>query len=158
MKKIGVIILIVAVFTACKKEDPVHVTVLQKSAQHTYVYDNLIGNVQVIINNTEHSYSVTVINGPGSVVGCAIRNYNSPSTVYFSDSYIPRGITETQTGAHSGIPARTYLQLHVIVYGSSVSSAMYRSIELLGLDFWDSINSYKEHIADEYSMLFVLEE
>ncbi|MFW5803714.1 MAG: hypothetical protein ACOCWG_00620 [bacterium] len=156
MKNIGVIILIMIVFISCKKEE--HIAVLQKTSQNTYVFDNLIGNAKIILYNTEHSYNISVINGPGSVIGCAIRNHTSPSTVYFSDSYISRGETETQTGATSGIPTGTYLELQLVVYKSTVSSAVYRSIEMLGLDFWNSISSYKEHIADEYSMVFVLEE
>lgn len=155
MKKIGLLILIVAVFTACKKEE--HITVLQKSSQNTYVFDNLIGNAKVILYNTPHSYSISVINGPSSVIGCIIRNYNSPSTIYFSDSYIPKGNTETQTGATSGIPTQTYLELQLVVYKSTVSSAIYRSIEMLNLDFWNSINSYKESIAEEYVSIFMLD-
>ena len=156
MKNIGVIILIMIVFTSCKKEE--HITVLQKSSQNTYVFDNLIGNAKIIIYNTENSYSISVINGPGSIIGCAIRNYNNLSTVYFSDSYISRGDTETQTGAMLGIPTGTYLELQIVVYKSTVSSALYRSIEMLGLDFWNNINSYKESIAEEYVTVFMLQE
>lgn len=144
-------------FSSCTKEKIVYVEVLRNQGNDTYVFDHLIGNVKINIYNTPNSYSISVINGPGSVVGCAIRNHDTPATVYFSDAYIPKGDTEAQSSAANGIPAGAKLELKLVVYNSAVSSAIYRLIEALGLDFWDGINSYKEHIADEYTTLFILE-
>ncbi len=142
---------------SCTKEKIVYVEVLRNQGNDTYVFDNLIGNVRINIYNTPNSYSITVVNGPGSVVGCAIRNHNSPSTVYFSDAFIYKGASQTQSSAANGIPTGEKLELKLVIYKSTVSSAIYRLIEALGLDFWDGINNYKEHIADEYTTLFVLE-
>ncbi|MDD4673650.1 MAG: hypothetical protein PHI03_12010 [Bacteroidales bacterium] len=50
------------------------------------------------------------------------------------------------------------LELKLVVYKSTVSSAVYRLIEMLGIDFWDGINDYKENIAEEYVAVFVLDE
>ncbi|NLK80749.1 MAG: hypothetical protein GX277_00940 [Bacteroidales bacterium] len=49
------------------------------------------------------------------------------------------------------------MELQLVVYKSTVSSAIYRSIEMLNLDFWNSINSYKESIAEEYVSIFMLD-
>lgn len=145
------------VFSSCTKEKIVYVEVLRNQGNNSYVFDNLIGNVRIDIYNTPNSYSITVVNGPGSVVGCAIRNHDSPSTVYFSDAFINKGTSQTQSSAANGIPIGEKLELKLVVYESTVSSAIYRLIEALGLDFWDGINNYKEHIADEYTTLFMLE-
>lgn len=158
LKKIPAILLILLLFhTSCVKEEIIYVEVLRNQGNDTYVFDNLIGNVRINIYNTPNSYSITVVNGPGSVVGCAIRNHDSPSTVYFSDAFIYKGSSQTQSSAANGIPTGQRLELKLVVYKTTVSSAIYRLIEALGLDFWDGINNYKEHIADEYSTLFVLE-
>jgi hypothetical protein len=155
--KLPVMLAIVLLLSSCTKEKIVYVEVLRNQGNDTYVFDNLIGNVKINIYNTPNSYSISVINGPGSVVGCAIRNHSSPSTVYFSDAYIPKGDTEAQSSAANGIPSGAKLELKLVIYKSTLSSAVYRLIEALGLDFWDGINSYKEHIADEYTTLFILE-
>jgi hypothetical protein len=95
----------------------------------------LIDNARVDIYNTPNSHSVTVVNDPGSVVGCAIRNHNSPSTVYFSDAFIYKGTLRTQSSAANGIPTGEKLELKLIIYKNTVSSAIYRLIKALGLDF-----------------------
>lgn len=149
--------LVLLLFTTnCQKEEIVYS--LRPSGTNTYTFENLVGNVRIDIYNTANSYSITVVNGPASVVGCAIRNYESPSTVYFSDSYIYRGRTTTQSSATAGIPVGEKMELKLVVYKSNVSSAIFRSIEMLGLDFWDSINNYKESIGEEYITIFKLEE
>lgn len=140
---------------SCTKDE--HIYSLSNNGSNSYVFDNLIGNVRITIYNTENSYDITVVNGPGSVIGCAIRNYESPSTIYFSDSYIYKGSTETQSSSSNGIPRNQKLELKLVLYKSTVSSALYRTIEMLGLDFWDGINKYKENIGDEYSTIFMLE-
>lgn len=157
MKRIALyLILVLMLFTTnCKKEEIVYY--LTPTGTHTYTFENLVGNVRIDIYNTAHSYSITIVNGPGSVVGCAIRNYNSPSTIYFNDSYIYKGKTQTQSSATAGIPLGEKLELKLVVYKSTVSSAIFRSIEMLGLDFWDGINNYKESIGAEYITVFVLE-
>ncbi len=154
---VPVTLAILLAFSSCTKEKIVYVEVLRNQGNNTYVFDNLIGNVRINIYNTSNSYSIAVVNGPGSVVGCAIRNHNSPSTVYFSDAFIYKGTSQTQSSAANGIPIGEKLELKLVLYNSTVSSAIYRLIEALGLDFWDGINNYKEHIADEYTSLFVLE-
>ncbi len=154
---VPVLLAILLAFSSCTKEKIIYVEVLRNQGNDTYVFDNLIGNVRINIYNTPNSYSITVVNGPGSVVGCAIRNYRSPSTVYFSDAFIYKGVSQTQSSAANGIPIGEKLELKLVIYDSTVSSAIYRLIEALGLDFWDGINNYKEHIADEYTMLFMLE-
>lgn len=90
-------------------------------------------------------------------MGCAIRNYESPSTIYFSDAFIYKGTSQTQSSAANVIPFGEKLELKLVVYNTTVSSAIYRLIEALGLDFLDGINNYKEHIADESTTLFILE-
>ncbi len=158
--KLTAILAIVLSFSSCKKEineKIIYVEVLRNQGNHTYVFDNLIGNVRINIYNTPNSYSITLVNGPASVVGCAIRSHQSPSTVYFSDAFIYKGSSQTQSSAANGIPEGERLELKLVVYQSTVSSAVYRLIEALGLDFWDGINNYKEHIADEYTTLFILE-
>jgi hypothetical protein len=154
---LSVMLAMLIAFGSCTKEKIVYVEVLRNQGNDTYVFDNLIGNVRINIYNTPNSYSITVVNGPGSVVGCAIRNYRSPSTIYFSDAFIYKGVSQTQSSAANGIPVGEKLELKLVVYDSTVSSAIYRLIEALGLDFWDGINNYKEHITDEYTTLFVLE-
>lgn len=147
-----VVMFLTLLTSSCVKEKPVYV--LQNNGSNTYVFDNLIGNVRITIYNTPNSYDITVVNGPGSVIGCAIRNYSSPSTIYFSDAYIPKGGTETQSSSANGIPLNQKLELKLVLYKTNVSSAVYRLIEALGLDFWDGINRYKENIAAEYVIVF----
>jgi hypothetical protein len=147
---------LIFLINGCKKEE--QIIILQNNGANTYVFDNLIGNVRITIYNTPNSYDITVINGPGSVIGCAIRNQASPSTIYFSDSYIPKNGTETQSSSANGMPVGQNLELKLVVYKSTVSSAIYRLIEMLGLDFWDGINEYKESIAEEYVAVFRLGE
>ena len=154
---IPVMLALLLAISSCTKEKIIYVEVLRNQGNNTYVFDNLIGNVRIDIYNTPNSYSITVVNGPGSVVGCAIRNHNSPSTVYFSDAFIYKGTSQTQSSAANGIPIGEKLELKLVVYNSIVSSAIFRLIEALGLDFWDGINNYKEHIADEYTTLFMIE-
>jgi hypothetical protein len=155
--KAFIIVLFLFIFSiSCEKEE--QIVVLQNNGANTYVFDNLIGNVRINIYNTQNNYDITVINGPGSVIGCAIRNYSSPSSIYFSDSYIPKGNTETQSSSSNGIPTGQKLELKLVLYKSTVSSAIYRLIEALGLDFWDGINEYKENIADECVSIFMLSE
>ena len=154
---VPVMLALLLAFSSCTKEKIIYVEVLRNQGNNSYVFDNLIGNVRIDIYNTPNSYSITVVNGPGSVVGCAIRNHDSPSTVYFSDAFIYKGTSQTQSSAANGIATGEKLELKLVVYNSTVSSAIYRLIEALGLDFWDGINNYKEHIADEYTTLFVLE-
>lgn len=153
-RMLTIVILLNLTLASCTKED--NITVLQSNGSNTYTLDNLIGNVRITIYNTPNSYDITVINGPGSVVGSAIRNQASPSTVYFSDSYIPKSGSETQSSSASGLPKGENLELKIVVYSSTVSSAVYRSIELLGLDFWTAINDYKESIAEEHIKVFRL--
>ncbi|HZJ73387.1 MAG TPA: hypothetical protein VFC87_01165 [Perlabentimonas sp.] len=158
MRKYLPILLLVffATLAGCEKEE--NIIILQNNGSNTYTFDNLIGNVRINIYNTPYSYDITVVNGPGSVVGCAIREKNSPSTIYFSDSYIYKGSTETQSSSVAGMLVGHDLELKLVVYKSTVSSAVYRLIEMLGIDFWDGINDYKENIAEEYVAVFVLDE
>lgn len=157
MSKIFIcLVFLFIILVSCNKEE--HIIILQKNDASTYVFENLIGNVRASIYNTPNSYDITVINGPGSIIGCAIRNQASPSTIYFSDSYIPKNGTETQSSSANGMPVGQKLELKLVVYKSTVSSAIYRLIEMLGLDFWNGINDYKESIADEYVAVFMLGE
>lgn len=85
---VPVLLTILLVFSSCTKEKIIYVEVLRNQGNDTYVFDNLIGNVRINIYNTANSYSITVVNGPGSVVGCAIRNHNSPSTLISSIIFV----------------------------------------------------------------------
>ncbi len=143
------------IFLSCTKEE--YIYSLSNNGSNSYVFDDLIGNVRITIYNTDNSYDITVINGPGSVIGCAIRNYSSPSTIYFSDSFIYKGEAETQSSSSNGIPKNQKLELKLVLYKSTVSSAIYRTIEMLGLDFWNGINDFKENIGEEYTTIFMLE-
>jgi hypothetical protein len=157
--KQNLFILLLVFLTAlagCKKDE--NIIVLQNNGSNTYTFDDLVGNVRINIYNTPYSYDITVINGPGSVIGCAIRVKSSPSTIYFSDSYIYKASTETQSSSANGMLAGQELELKLVVYKSTVSSAIYRLIETLGIDFWDGINQYQESIAEEYVAVFKLGE
>jgi hypothetical protein len=94
--------LVFCLITACNKSD--EVVVLKQQSSNTYTYDNLPGNVRITIYNTENSYDITVVNGQGSVIGCAIRNHANPGTIYFSDAYIKKGGAETQSASTMGLP------------------------------------------------------
>lgn len=153
-KKMLFFVSLILLLNGCKKEE--QIMIIQNNGFNTYVFDNLIGNVRITIYNTPNSYDITVINGPGSVIGCAIRNSSSQSTIYFSDSYIGKGSTETQTSSANGMPVGQNLELKLVVYKSTVSAAIFISIEALGLDFWDGINEYKESIAEQYVAVFML--
>ena len=141
--------------SGCTREEVV--LVLKQQAANTYVFDDLAGNVRITIYNTPNSYDITVVNGPGSVIGCAIRNHADPGTIYFSDAYIKKGGAETQSSSTKGLPVGGKMELKLVLYKSTVSSAIYQAIEALGLDFWDGIKKYKENIAEEYYSVFVLE-
>lgn len=155
---ITLIALVSIIFFSCEKQDDYQeiIEINLYSNNKTFVLDTLIGNTKVIIYNGSEMYSITVINGPASNIGCAIRNYSDTSIVYFSDSWIGKSGTETQNGIAGNVPVNEWLELKIVLYRNDVSTFTYLAIEGLGLDFFSGINKYKESISETYLQKFRL--
>lgn len=160
MKKVLFVFLSFLIFSSCKKEEVNQFIVPDYNNDGEYVLQPLpgaFGNVQISIwpsYNSEES-KIEIDNRLDFAIGYIIRDLNDQSFVYFSDNYIKKKGSSEKYGTQ--LPIDEALYIKVVIYKSSVNYGLIALIEGLGLDFWSSINDYKENLMDEYVGQIILE-
>lgn len=102
---------------------------------------NIMGNTEMFfIPGTIQGSAIWIINGPGANVGVDIRDKNNDSFIYYADSYIGKGKNVAQTGTK--IPWNKWMRVRLVVYKSGLSGTIVQFIQLLGLDFFSSLQDY----------------
>jgi len=143
MKKVLGLLIIVLFLMSCSDE-PTKVTVRddnQDKVAHLGPDPNLLGNTEIFfIPGTIQGSAIWIINGPGANVGIDIRDRENSSFVYYAYSYIGSGSNSAQTGTQ--IPWNKWMRVRLAVYKSGLSGIIVNFIQALGLDFFDSLESY----------------
>lgn len=113
----------------------------QDQVAHLSPDPNILGNTEMFfIPETIQGSAIWIINGPGANVGIDIRDKSNSAFIYYADSYIGSGSNSAQTGTQ--IPWNRWMRVRLVVYKSGLSGAIVSLIELLGLDFFDSLEDY----------------
>ncbi len=143
MKKVLGLLIIVLFLMSCS-EEPTRVTVRddnQDQVAHLGPDPNLLGNTELFfIPETIQGSAIWIINGPGANVGIDIRDRDNSSFIYYADSYISKGSNSAQTGTQ--IPWNKWMRVRMVVYKSGLSGIIVNFIQALGLDFFNSLESY----------------
>ena len=125
-------------------EGPTKVTVRddnQDQVAHLAPDPNILGNTEMFfVPQTIQGSAIWVINGPGANVGIDISDRANSAFIYYADSYLGAGKNSAQTGTQ--IPWNKWMRVRLVVYKSGLSGAIVSAIDLLGLDFFDSIEGY----------------
>lgn len=139
-----VLIFLAALFLLSCTSKPTQVKVSdanQDAVAHLSPDPDVMGNTEIFfIPETIQGSAIWVINGPGSNVGMDIRDRDNNAFIYYADSYIGAGANTAQTGTQ--IPWNRWLKVRLVLYKSGLSGYIVSFIELLGLDFFDSLESY----------------
>ncbi|MCU0680302.1 MAG: hypothetical protein MUF50_03315 [Planctomycetes bacterium] len=158
MKNI-IFLLILFFFTACEKEEVKEIIVNDIDGDGNYniaAQVGLLGNVNFIItpasNNRESIVSLE--NLSDFPVGYRINDPQESTFVYFYDSYIGPKKTSVKTGAK--IPLEKPIYVLMIQYNSKMSYALVQTIEALGLDYFNSLEKYKDNLRVTYSGEIIL--
>jgi hypothetical protein len=138
-------ILILCLFTlSCKSDKPTQIKVNdanQDEVFHLSPDPDIMGNTEIFfIPGTVQGSAIWVINGPGANVGMDIRDRDNSAFIYYADSYIGAGDNTAQTGTQ--IPWNRWLRVRLVIYKSGLSGIVVSILESLGLDFFDSLESY----------------
>jgi len=143
MKKI-VFLLVIALFLLSCGEKPTQVKVSdanQDAVAHLEPDPEIMGNTEIFfIPQTIQGSAIWVINGPAANIGMDIRNRDNNAFIYFADSYISSGDNVAQTGTQ--IPWNQWLKVRLVIYKSGLSGWIVSFLNSLGLDFFDSLESY----------------
>ncbi len=143
MSKICIFIAIALLLLSCS-DDPTQITVKdsnQDAVAHLSPNPDIMGNTELFfIPNTIQGSAIWVINGPGANVGLDIRDKNNSAFIYYADSYIGSGSNSAQTGTQ--IPWDRWLRVRLVVYESGLSGYIVSFLQLLGMDFFDSLEDY----------------
>lgn len=143
MKNLAMLMLVLLVLSSCS-QDPTRVTVNdtnRDTVAHLSPDPEILGNTELFfIPTTIQGSAIWIINGPGSNVGMDIRDIANPAFIYYADSYISKGSNSAQTGTQ--IPWGKWIRVRMVVYHSGLAGWIVSSIEALGMDFFDSIESY----------------
>lgn len=135
--------LIMLLIISCS-DKPTQVTVRddnQDQVAHLSPDPNILGNTEMFfIPETIQGSAIWIINGPGANVGVDIRDKSNSAFIYYADSYIGSGSNSAQTGTQ--IPWNRWMRVRLVVYKSGLSGVIVSFIELLGLDFFDSLEDY----------------
>ncbi len=157
MKKIVLLIMTLFVFFACSEKPPTQVTISDANEDgsfHAPPSSGLLGNVDLhVMPVTIQGSAIVLINGPGASIGYDIRDRDDSSFIYFADSYIGAGAYAMQTGTQ--IPMNKWTHIRLVVYKSGLSGYVVSFLDLLGLDFFDSIESYMIEAVYEADFMFV---
>lgn len=125
-------------------EPPTQITVKddnQDSVAHLSPDPDIMGNTEIFfIPGTIQGSAIWVINGPGANIGMDIRDKDNNAFIYYADSYIGSGDNVAQTGTQ--IPWNRWLSVRLVVYKSGLSGWVVSFLNALGLDFFDSLESY----------------
>lgn len=134
----------ILLLTLSCSDGPTQVTVRddnQDQVAHLSPDPNILGNTEMFfIPETIQGSAIWIINGPGANVGIDIRDKSNSAFIYYADSYIGSGSNSAQTGTQ--IPWNRWMRVRLVVYKSGLSGAIVSFIELLGLDFFDSLEDY----------------
>ncbi|MFB3844842.1 MAG: hypothetical protein ACE14O_03705 [Candidatus Cloacimonadaceae bacterium] len=141
----GICLLIfVSLFVLSCTEKPTQVKISdanQDAVAHLVPDPDVMGNTEIyFIPQTIQGSAIWVINGPGANIGMDIRDKNNSAFIYYADSYISKGDNTAQTGTQ--IPWNRWLRVRLVIYKSGLSGYIVSFIEMLGLDFFDSLESY----------------
>lgn len=143
MKQILVLLALAFLLLSCSDE-PTKVTVTDSNRDavaHLSPDPDILGNTEVFfIPTTIQGSAIWILNGPGAHVGMDIRDKDNSAFIYYADSYIGKGSNSAQTGTQ--IPWNTWMRVRLVVYNSGLSGIIISLIEGMGLDFFDSLESY----------------
>jgi hypothetical protein len=135
---------LVVVLLSCSSEKPTQITVRdsnQDQVAHLSPDPDIMGNTEIFfIPGTIQGSAIWVINGPGANIGLDIRDRDNSAFIYYADSYIGTGDNTAQTGTQ--IPWNRWLRVRLVLYKSGLSGIVVTIIQALGLDFFDSLESY----------------
>lgn len=124
----------------------------QDAVAHLSPNPDVMGNTEIFfIPQTIQGSAIWIINGPGANIGMDIRDKNNNAFIYFADSYISSGDNVAQTGTQ--IPWNRWLRVRLVLYKSGLSGYIVSFLNLLGMDFFDSLESYmieRVYVNDVY--------
>ncbi|HOG38102.1 MAG TPA: hypothetical protein PLD95_01385 [bacterium] len=156
MKNIFFVLLIILLFLvlSCDKPTQVRLSDGNEDANfHVPASSGLLGNVDLhVIPETIQGSAIILINGPGASIGYDIRDRNDSSFIYFADSYISAGGKTIETG--TVIPYNKWVHIRLVIYKSGLSGYVVSFLQLLGLDFFDSIEEYMIESVYEADFMF----
>lgn len=139
-----ILVATILLLTLSCSDGPTQVTVRddnQDQVAHLSPDPNILGNTEMFfIPETIQGSAIWIINGPGANVGVDIRDKSNSAFIYYADSYIGSGSNSAQTGTQ--IPWNRWMRVRLVVYKSGLSGAIVSFIELLGLDFFESLEDY----------------
>jgi hypothetical protein len=137
-------VLIICCFLFSCEKKPTQITVRdsnQDAVAHMGPDPSIMGNTEIFfIPATIQGSAIWVINGPGANVGMDIRDKNNSAFIYYADSYISAGGNTAQTGTQ--IPWDRWLKVRLVVYKSGLAGWVVSFLNALGMDFFDSLESY----------------
>lgn len=129
---------------SCSSDKPTQVKVSdanQDAVAHLSPDPDIMGNTEIFfIPGTIQGSAIWVINGPGANVGLDVRDKNNSAFIYYADSYIGASDNTAQTGTQ--IPWNRWLRVRLVLYKSGLSGFVVSLLNSLGLDFFDSLESY----------------
>ncbi len=156
---------LVVIISSCEKEEIIieEITISVEDAYDDGVYvlnpePEILGNLQIKIwpSYTSFRSRIEVDNRLQSPIGFILRSKEDEAFVYYEKKYI-KAEGSTESGDVSAIPLDKQLSLTIVVYNSTVSYAFVEIIEALGLDYWNSIEDYKDNLQTIYQRFLVLE-
>ncbi len=159
MKKIIFVVLSFLLLSSCKKEEVKQFIIPNYGEDGKYVLEPLPGSFANVAITIWPSYDaqqsrIIVENRLNDAIAYIISEQQDPNFVYFSDNYIKAKGSSEQYG--SQLPLNKKIDIRILVYNSTLSYALVVIIEGLGLDFWSSIEDYKENLREEYQGQLIL--
>lgn len=157
---------LVVILSSCEKEEIIieEITISVEDAYDDGVYilnpePEILGNLQIKIwpSYTSFRSRIEIDNRLQSPIGFILRSKEDEAFVYYEKKYI-KAEDRAENGQVSAIPLDEQLSLTIVVYDSTVSYAFIEIIEALGLDYWDSIEDYKNNLQTIYQRYLVLKE
>jgi hypothetical protein len=113
----------------------------QDAVAHMAPDPDIMGNTEIFfIPATIQGSAIWVINGPGANIGMDIRDKDNDAFIYYADSYISASGNTAQTGTQ--IPWGRWLKVRLVVYRSGLAGWVVSFLNALGMDFFDSLESY----------------
>jgi hypothetical protein len=158
------LLLLAIVISSCEKEESVieEITISVEDAYDDGVYvlnpePEILGNLQIKIwpSYTGFRSRIEIDNRLQSPLGFILRSKEDEAFIYFEKKYI-KAEGRAESGEISTIPLNKQLSLTIVVYNSTVSYAFIEIIEALGLDYWNSIEDYKDNMQTIYQRYLVI--
>jgi len=137
-------IFIITFLFSCTETNITEVTVEDSNQDKVYTItpqSGLLGNVSLfLIPTTLQGSAIVILNGPGSSIGYDIRDIDEPSIIYFGDSYVSAGGSALQSGTM--LPLNRWIKVRLVLYKSGLAGWVVSFLQYLGLDFFESLESY----------------